>query len=154
MAQPVGQAEELGFGVWFWAFPKVGAFPQRYLSFGTQFQTSFDSVRTPLGGGVRLGRSEMPPVRSVWTANRTADQLLQCGALQCSAMEIRKSPFLDLAAVSLLLAVLVMNAQSPARRPLTHRDYDSWHNIQNQQLSRDGKFLVYAVFPRRAMANW
>jgi hypothetical protein len=30
---------------------------------------------------------------------------------------------------------------------LNHRDYDSWRVIQSQVLSRDGKFLAYALFP-------
>src|SRR5882724_562069 len=39
-------------------------------------------------------------------------------------------------------------AQSGAKRPLNHRDYDSWHTIQSQVLSRDGKFLAYTLFPQ------
>lgn len=35
------------------------------------------------------------------------------------------------------------------KRPLTHQDYDSWRGIRNQQLSRDGKFLAYALFPQQ-----
>jgi dipeptidyl aminopeptidase/acylaminoacyl peptidase len=38
-------------------------------------------------------------------------------------------------------------AQTPAKRPLNHRDYDGWRAIQSQALSRDGKFLAYALFP-------
>jgi dipeptidyl aminopeptidase/acylaminoacyl peptidase len=34
-----------------------------------------------------------------------------------------------------------------AKRPLHHRDYDGWNSIQTQVLSRDGKFLAYALFP-------
>ena len=34
-----------------------------------------------------------------------------------------------------------------AKRPLHHRDYDGWNAIQSQVLSRDGKFLAYALFP-------
>jgi dipeptidyl aminopeptidase/acylaminoacyl peptidase len=33
------------------------------------------------------------------------------------------------------------------KRPLNHRDYDGWNSIQSQVLSRDGKFLAYALFP-------
>ena len=36
----------------------------------------------------------------------------------------------------------------PAKRPLNHRDYDSWRTIQGQVLSRDGKFLAYTLFPQ------
>ncbi len=40
-------------------------------------------------------------------------------------------------------------AQQPAeKRPLTHQDYDSWRSIQGTQLSRDGKFLAYALIPQ------
>ena len=34
-----------------------------------------------------------------------------------------------------------------AKRALTHGDYDSWRSIQLQQLSRDGRFLAYALVP-------
>jgi dienelactone hydrolase len=44
--------------------------------------------------------------------------------------------------------VFAVAAQSAGKRPLVHSDYDSWRNIQNQQLSRDGKYLVYASFPQ------
>src|SRR5947207_234861 len=37
-------------------------------------------------------------------------------------------------------------AQQPTttKRPITHRDYDTWHSIQSPQISRDGKFVAYA----------
>ena len=38
-------------------------------------------------------------------------------------------------------------AQTGPKRPLNHRDYDGWRTIQNQVLSRDGKFLAYSLFP-------
>ena len=31
-----------------------------------------------------------------------------------------------------------------AKRPLAHRDYDSWRTIASPQISRDGKFVAYA----------
>jgi dipeptidyl aminopeptidase/acylaminoacyl peptidase len=34
------------------------------------------------------------------------------------------------------------------KRPLTHKDYDSWRSIQAQQISRDGKFIAYAYMPQ------
>jgi dipeptidyl aminopeptidase/acylaminoacyl peptidase len=37
-------------------------------------------------------------------------------------------------------------AQTP-KRPINHRDYDSWHTIQTPTLSRDGKFLAYSAVP-------
>ena len=49
-------------------------------------------------------------------------------------------------AVVYLAATLTLAAQ-PAKRPLQHRDYDGWRTILSQALSRDGKFLAYAVFP-------
>ena len=57
----------------------------------------------------------------------------------------RRSLFL-LAPAVLLLAVL--GAQPPVKRPLTHLDYDGWRSIQSPQLSRDGRFLAYALFPQ------
>ncbi|MBV8898042.1 MAG: S9 family peptidase [Acidobacteriaceae bacterium] len=35
------------------------------------------------------------------------------------------------------------------KRPLTHADYDNWRHIQNQQISNDGHFLAYALFPQQ-----
>lgn len=35
------------------------------------------------------------------------------------------------------------------KRPLSHNDYDTWRHIQNQQLSADGHYLAYAVFPQQ-----
>jgi dipeptidyl aminopeptidase/acylaminoacyl peptidase len=49
-----------------------------------------------------------------------------------------------------LLALLVSSsalAQQP-KRPLNHADYDSWRAIQGQSLSRDGKFVAYALVPQ------
>src|SRR5262245_55479089 len=34
------------------------------------------------------------------------------------------------------------------KRPLTHRDYDSWRSIQAPQISRDGKLVAYAFNPQ------
>ncbi|HEV8147222.1 MAG TPA: prolyl oligopeptidase family serine peptidase [Bryobacteraceae bacterium] len=50
--------------------------------------------------------------------------------------------------LGLLIFVAVAVAQTPAKRPLNHRDYDKWKSIQSQALSRDGKFLAYALFPQ------
>src|SRR5258706_14706860 len=50
--------------------------------------------------------------------------------------------------LGMLLLVAVAVAQTPAKRPLNHRDYDKWKSIQSQVLSRDGKFLAYALFPQ------
>jgi len=45
-----------------------------------------------------------------------------------------------------LLFVLPLLAD---KRPLNHADYDSWKHIQNQQLSNDGRYLAFAVFPQQ-----
>ena len=47
----------------------------------------------------------------------------------------------------LFAVALIVLAQS-AKRPLHHRDYDTWRSIPTQVLSRDGKFLAYALFPQ------
>ncbi len=44
-----------------------------------------------------------------------------------------------------LLALAI--AAVGAKRPVTIKDFDSWRSLQNQQLSDDGKWLVYASFP-------
>jgi dipeptidyl aminopeptidase/acylaminoacyl peptidase len=48
-------------------------------------------------------------------------------------------------ALALVLASLLL-AQ---KRPLTHADYDSWRHIQDQQLSNDGHYLAFALFPQQ-----
>src|SRR5262249_43974158 len=35
--------------------------------------------------------------------------------------------------------------RATAKRPLTHQDYDGWRSIQGQTISRDGKFIAYAL---------
>src|SRR5258706_966176 len=50
-----------------------------------------------------------------------------------------------------LLLVAFLSAAvvaQPAKRPLTHKDYDGWRSIASQQVPRDGKFVAYAVFPQ------
>src|SRR3954470_12382412 len=46
------------------------------------------------------------------------------------------------------LSVLIACAAVAQKRPLAHRDYDSWRSIMSQELSPDGKFLAYGVFPQ------
>jgi dipeptidyl aminopeptidase/acylaminoacyl peptidase len=48
-------------------------------------------------------------------------------------------------AVVLLAAALF----GGGKRPVTHADYDSWHHIQDQKLSNDGRYLAYALFPQQ-----
>jgi hypothetical protein len=40
----------------------------------------------------------------------------------------------------------MMSAQqlAPAKRPITHQDYNSWRSILATQVSRDGKFVAYS----------
>ena len=51
-----------------------------------------------------------------------------------------------------LLLVLVSASgvaqQGTAKRPLAHSDYDSWRAIQGQSLSRDGRYVAYALVPQ------
>jgi len=47
-----------------------------------------------------------------------------------------------------LLATMALAQQAaPAKRALTHQDYDSWRSITAQQVSRHGKFVAYAFVP-------
>ena len=51
--------------------------------------------------------------------------------------------------VFLALALLfTFTALSQTKRPLTHQDYDTWKSIQAPQLSRDGKWVAYALMPQ------
>ncbi len=55
----------------------------------------------------------------------------------------------SLRAAALLLTVLLpVSFAQTGKRPLNHRDYDSWKTIAGQRLSNDGKFLAYSVFPQ------
>ena len=55
----------------------------------------------------------------------------------------------QLCIVALCATMLVaQQATAPAKRPLTHQDYDSWRSILAQQVSRDGKFVAYAYMPQ------
>jgi dipeptidyl aminopeptidase/acylaminoacyl peptidase len=47
----------------------------------------------------------------------------------------------------LALALPLFGAGS-AKRPITHKDYDSWRSIGSPTLSRDGKWLAYGLFPQ------
>ena len=59
-------------------------------------------------------------------------------------------------ATSLVLPASVVRAEGTSqqskptvtKRPLTHKDYDSWRSIQASQISRDGKFIAYAYVPQ------
>src|SRR3977135_2050722 len=53
-----------------------------------------------------------------------------------------------LCAVVLLVSTAFAQQASTTKRRLTHNDYDSWRAIQGQSLSRDGKFVAYALVPQ------
>ncbi|HSV14723.1 MAG TPA: hypothetical protein VLI90_10710, partial [Tepidisphaeraceae bacterium] len=53
-----------------------------------------------------------------------------------------------LSAWLLASAVLLPVSFAQNKRPLNHSDYDSWRSISGERLSRDGKFLIYGVFPQ------
>jgi dienelactone hydrolase len=52
------------------------------------------------------------------------------------------------------LSILVIAAAAghglPAKKPLSYDAYDGWRSIQGTQLSRDGRWLVYALVPEDA----
>src|SRR5579863_8581724 len=41
-------------------------------------------------------------------------------------------------AFPIFILLFAIGASAQGKRPLTHQDYDGWHNIQNQTLSNDG----------------
>ncbi|HKP87913.1 MAG TPA: hypothetical protein VJZ26_17555, partial [Blastocatellia bacterium] len=53
-----------------------------------------------------------------------------------------------LSVAALLLSTSAVARQATQKRPLTHADYDGWRAIQGQQLSRDGKYVAYALVPQ------
>src|SRR5262245_50497647 len=49
----------------------------------------------------------------------------------------------------LLVAVSTpAQSQTPAKRPITHNDYNLWRSLQSPALSPDGAYLVYSVTPQ------
>ena len=51
--------------------------------------------------------------------------------------------------IGLAKPLAVIGQQSiPAKRSLTHRDYDSWRSLNGPQISRDGKLIAYSVIPQ------
>jgi len=59
---------------------------------------------------------------------------------------------------TLLLTALVISttlafAQKPAKKPLDHTVYDTWQSLTNNQVSDDGKWVVYVVKPQEWDAN-
>src|SRR5262245_51808872 len=49
--------------------------------------------------------------------------------------------------VTVLFAAELVSAQQPAKRPITHADYDGWKTAQLPVLSRDGRYLAYNHMP-------
>lgn len=49
---------------------------------------------------------------------------------------------------ALILCLLSCVAVAQSKRPLSHKDYDSFRSIQSQTLSPDGRFLAYGLFPQ------
>ena len=50
--------------------------------------------------------------------------------------------------VVLVLLSVQLGLMAQSKRPLSHKDYDSWRTISSQVLSRDGKWLAYAYMPQ------
>jgi dipeptidyl aminopeptidase/acylaminoacyl peptidase len=50
--------------------------------------------------------------------------------------------------VALFATALSAQQTAPAKRSITHQDYDSWRSITASQISRDGKFAAYAYMPQ------
>jgi dienelactone hydrolase len=59
---------------------------------------------------------------------------------------------MGLFAVAVLIVGALASAQSPApaKRALTHGDYDGWKTVQLPTLSRDGRYLAYNLMPSDA----
>src|SRR5215203_4116249 len=61
--------------------------------------------------------------------------------------QLRRSTSL-LCTIAVLATLAVGQQTAPAKRALTHQDYDSWRSIAASQISRDGKFVAYAFVPQ------
>ncbi|MFZ0750272.1 MAG: prolyl oligopeptidase family serine peptidase, partial [Pyrinomonadaceae bacterium] len=64
----------------------------------------------------------------------------QCSALICTLSLL----------VTVFLPALAQKPATPAKRALTHQDYDTWRSIVSPQISRDGKFVAYAYMAQDA----
>src|SRR5438552_8213276 len=60
---------------------------------------------------------------------------------------LRAGTFVAIRVLPLLTFADQTPIPAPTQRPLTHNDYDSWRSLRDQLLSRDGKYLAYAVGP-------
>ncbi len=52
------------------------------------------------------------------------------------------------ARVVCLAAVAVVAVLAQGKRPLNLKDADNWRSISNQRISRDGRYVAYALFPQ------
>lgn len=59
-----------------------------------------------------------------------------------------RSSYRQATPLAVVVTAVLALAQPQAKRPITHRDYDAWRSITNQQLSANGKLLAYALFPQ------
>jgi dipeptidyl aminopeptidase/acylaminoacyl peptidase len=66
---------------------------------------------------------------------------------RASRIQIRKY-LASIFVLVLLVSTTTLAQQTGTKRPITHSDYDSWRAIQGQSLSRDGKFVAYALVPQ------
>ena len=55
---------------------------------------------------------------------------------------------MGLTRVAALSTLLLLPAFGQGKRPIAFSDFDSWKSIQSQQLSRDGKYVAYALMPQ------
>ena len=62
-------------------------------------------------------------------------------------MKLQRSVAL-LCTLALFATMALAQQAAPAKRALTHQDYDSWRSVVAQQISRDGKFVAYAYMPQ------
>jgi dipeptidyl aminopeptidase/acylaminoacyl peptidase len=53
-----------------------------------------------------------------------------------------------LAVIAALALSSVVTGGQQGKRALTHADFDGWRSIQGQQLSRDGRYVAYALVPQ------
>src|SRR5262252_7978105 len=54
------------------------------------------------------------------------------------------------ALITTALVHAVAQQPAPAKRPISHKDYDTWHSIQSPQISRDGKYVAYGYMAEDA----
>jgi dipeptidyl aminopeptidase/acylaminoacyl peptidase len=54
------------------------------------------------------------------------------------------------ALITTALVHAVAQQPAPAKRPISHKDYDHWHSIQSPQISRDGKYVAYGYMAEDA----